>query len=111
MKPIADKAEVSIDFPDKTYMGAFGHESSFEARAEPDDLLIRLVRKGEHRRVVEFHLHYRLLADIIDELANSIAAQVPIGDPHRAPLAAAASALAAALEDSPQGRKDVEKKS
>lgn len=110
MKPIADKAEVSIDFPDKTYMGAFGHESGFEALAEADDLLIRLVRKGEHRRVVEFHLHYRLLADILGDLAQSIAAQVPIGDPHRAPLAEAAAALHAALKGSPQRRRDAEKK-
>lgn len=98
MKPIADKAEVSIDFPDKTYMGAFGHESGFEAQAEADDLLIRLVRKGDHRRVVEFHLHYRLLADILDDFAKSVAAQAPISASHRAALADSAAALAAALK-------------
>lgn len=98
MKPIADKAEVSIDFPDKTYMGAFGHESGFEALAEPDDLLIRLLRKGEHRRVVEFHLHYRLLADILGDFAKSVAVDAPINPSHRAALAEAAAALAVALK-------------
>ena len=65
MKPIADKAEVSIDFPDKVYMGSFGRESGFEVRIEPDAMLLKLVRRGEHRRIVEFHLHYHLLADIL----------------------------------------------
>jgi hypothetical protein len=35
---------VSIDFPDKLYMGGFGRDAVFEARAEDDGVLIRLVR-------------------------------------------------------------------
>ena len=31
-KPVLDKAEVSIDFPDKVYMGSFARGSKVEAR-------------------------------------------------------------------------------
>jgi hypothetical protein len=44
--PIADTAEVSIDLPDKFYKSGFGRDSAFEALAEADDVLIRLVRAG-----------------------------------------------------------------
>ena len=46
MQPVQDKAEVSIDFPDKFYMGSFQRSSKFEARSEDDGLLIKLVRPG-----------------------------------------------------------------
>lgn len=97
MKPIADKAEVSIDFPDKVYMGSFGRESGFEVRIEPEAMLLKLARRGEHRRIVEFHLHYHLLADILRELAGAVAAGSPIDDLHRSQLADAVAALRAAL--------------
>jgi hypothetical protein len=35
MKSISDKAEVSLDFPDKAYMGSFGRESSFDVKVDP----------------------------------------------------------------------------
>ena len=31
MHPIADKAEIAIDFPEKLYIGEFGRHSSFDA--------------------------------------------------------------------------------
>ncbi len=98
MHPIADKAEITIDFPDKFYMGGFGRDSEFEARAEDDDLLIRLVRPGEDKRVAEIHLHHFLFAGILDELARSIAQRGPIDEVHREPLLAAARSFLAALE-------------
>jgi hypothetical protein len=55
MHPITDKAEVAIDFPDKFYMGGFGRDCSFEARAEADGVLIRLVRSEGEKRAVEIH--------------------------------------------------------
>jgi hypothetical protein len=67
MHPIADKTEVAIDFPDKGYMGGFGRDSGYEARAEIDGVLIRLVRNGGEKRIVEIHLHHLLLADILDD--------------------------------------------
>ena len=31
LHPIADKAEVSVDFPDKAYIGSFSRHSQFDA--------------------------------------------------------------------------------
>lgn len=101
MSSIVDKAEVSIDFPDKAYMGGFGRDSSFQARATPDQVVLRLERPGEDRRVAEIHLHYYLFADILDAIASSLSQQAPIDDLHRAPLAAAAARLCESLERKP----------
>ena len=102
MHPIADKGEVAIDFPDKFYSGGFGRDSSFEARAEDDGVLIRLVRSGVEKRAVSIHLHHFLLAGILADLAGSIANRDPIDVVHRAPLLEAARALVSALEQSPR---------
>jgi hypothetical protein len=98
MHPITDKAEVAIDFPDKFYSGGFGRDSSFEARAEDEGVLLRLVRAGGEKRAAAIHLHHFLLAAILDDLASSIAEREPIDQVHREPLLNAARNLAAALE-------------
>ena len=98
LHPIIDKAEVGIDFPDKYYSGGFGRDSSFEARAEDEGVLIRLVRQGGEKRAVAIHLHHYLLAGILEELARSLAERQPIDIAHREPLLVAARALATALE-------------
>jgi len=98
MQPIADKAEIAIDFPDKFYMGGFGRDCAFEARAEDDGVLIRLVRSGGEKRVAEIHLHHFLFANILDELARSLGEREPIDEVHRSPLVSAARRLAAALD-------------
>jgi hypothetical protein len=98
MHPIADKGEVAVDFPDKFYRGGFGRDCSFEARAEPEGVLIRLVRLGEDKRTAEIHLHHFLFAGILEELARSIRAREPIDPVHREPLLEAARGFAAALE-------------
>ena len=98
LHPIADKAEVSVDFPDKAYLGNFGRHSQFDAYADADIVAIRLVRPGEDRREAVVHLHYGLLADILSELARSLAARDPLDDQHRSELCAAAKQLAASLE-------------
>jgi len=64
LHPIADKAEVSMDFPDKAYIGNFGRHSQFDAYADADSVAIKLVRPGEDRREAVVHLHYGLLAEI-----------------------------------------------
>ena len=68
MHPISDKAEVAIDFPDKAYMGGFGRDCSFDARADGDGVMIRLVRTSGEKREAEVHLHHFLFAGILDEL-------------------------------------------
>ncbi len=75
LHPIADKAEVSVDFPDTAYIGTFSRHSQFDAYADAKSAAIRLVRPGEDRREAVIHLHYGLLAGILDELARSLAAR------------------------------------
>ncbi len=98
MHPISDKAEVAIDFPDKAYMGGFGRDCSFDARADADGMMIRLVRTSGEKREAEIHLHHFLFAGILDDLARSLDEREPIDETHRQPLLAAARKLAAALE-------------
>ena len=86
MQPVQDKAEVSIDFPDKFYIGSFLRSSKFEARAEDDGLLIKLVRRGAQKRMVALHLHHHLLADILSAWADSLAKQPPMDEDHRETL-------------------------
>ena len=80
---IQDKAEVSIDFPEKFYMGSFSRDSKFEARAEGDGLFIKLTRFGDQRRQVEIHLHHHLLADILSAWAASLENEPPMRVDHR----------------------------
>ena len=89
LHPIADKAEVSVDFPDKAYLGIFGRHSQFDAYANADDVAIKLVRPGEDRREAVVHLHYGLLAEILAELARSLAARDPLDEQHRSELSEA----------------------
>src|ERR1700757_2783020 len=98
LHPIADKAEVSVDFPDKAYMGSFGRHSQFDAYADTDSVAIKLVRPGEDRREAVIHLHYGLLAEILTELARSLASRDPLDELHRSELAEAAKLLSASLE-------------
>jgi hypothetical protein len=98
LHPIVDKAEVSVDFPDKAYIGSFGRHSQFDAYADADSVAIKLVRPGEDRREAVMHLHYGLLSEILSELARSLAARDPLDEQHRAELSEAARQLAASLE-------------
>ena len=101
LHPISDKAEVSVDFPDKAYIGSFGRHSQFDAYADDDCVVFRLVRPGEDRREAVMHLHYGLLADILVELAKSLGSRGQLDDQHRAELSEAAKLLCAALEPRP----------
>ena len=97
MKPIKDKAEVSIDFPEKFYIGSFSRQSKFEARSEDDGLLIKLKNDSDQERAVEIHLHHHLLADILSEWAESLSDE-PIHDiDHRKTLTDALKKLQKAI--------------
>jgi hypothetical protein len=98
LHPISDKAEVSVDFPDKAYIGSFGRHSQFDAFADDDSVAVRLVRPGEDRREAVMHLHYGLLADIFVELSKSLASRAQLDEQHRAELSTAAKQLCASLE-------------
>ncbi len=97
-KPVQDKAEVSIDFPDKFYLGSFARGSKVAARAEDDGLLIKLLSTGEQKRVVEMHLHHHVLADILAEWAESLGAAPPMQTDHRKTLKDALARVEKALK-------------
>ncbi len=104
MKSISDKAEVSVDFPDKTYMGSFGRESSFDVKVEPDEVLLRLVRAGDERREIAIHLHYYLLADLLKEIGRGLAEHDFLDESHLKALGEGVAELASSLK-SPKARK------
>lgn len=103
LKPITDRAEVAIDFPDKAYMGSFGRASAFEAAADGEGVTIRLARGGEEKRRVEIHLHHYLFAGVLADVAASLAARPPLDEAHRRVLLDAARALVAALDRPAEG--------
>jgi hypothetical protein len=97
MKPIIDSAEVSVEFPDKAYVGQFGHASRYEAHCDPESMVVKLRRSGEERREVVLHLHHYLFAGILQDLAESIEAGAVIDAVHATETETAARRLAAAL--------------
>lgn len=97
MKPIADRAEVTIDLPDKLYMGSFTRHSTYAVTADGEQLGLRLSHADGPKRTVEFHLHYFLLADVLQDLAASLAARPALDEAHRGALEDAARALLKAV--------------
>lgn len=70
--PIPDKAQVSIDFPHKFYMGSFGRESRFDVTADKEGVHVHIDRPGEERRHVGFHLHYMALAGVLWSMGDAL---------------------------------------
>ena len=97
-KPITDRAEVSVDFPDKAYYGSFGRHSSFDVRADEHGLHIDLDRGSGEKRHVGFHIHYSLLADIIDAAGDALAKANTMDDVQRSAMGEAAEKLAKAVK-------------
>jgi hypothetical protein len=98
-KPISDKAEVTIEYPDKVYMGTFERSSRFEAHLDATGIALVLERPGAEdvRKSVHLHIHFGLFADILRDLAATVAG-VPKDDLlHRDQLAQAVAALHKAL--------------
>lgn len=99
MKSISDRAEVSVDFPDKTYMGAFGRESSYDVKVEAEEVMLRFLRSGPERREIAMHLHYFLLADLLKELGQGLASHDFLDDAHLNALRESADLLRNALAE------------
>lgn len=99
MKPIPDKVEIALEYPDKFYAGTFERNSRFDAKMEEGGIALSFSQGADasERKSVRMHIHCGLFAEILNELANS-ASSFPAGDlSQRDTLARAASALAAAL--------------
>ncbi len=98
-KPIPDKAEIALEYPDKFYVGTFEGSSRFEAHLDPAGFTLVLERPGadDVRKSVHMHINFGLLAGILSELAASVGS-IPKDDLlHRDQLARAVDALQKAL--------------
>jgi hypothetical protein len=97
-KPIPDKAEVAVEYPDKLYIGTFAHTARFDAHLDETGIALTLDRPGpdDERKSVHMHFHYALFAEMLRDLAKSVAS-LPVDDPHRDALCDAAKALYVAL--------------
>jgi hypothetical protein len=98
-KPIPDKAEVALEYPDKLYIGTFERSSRFDAHLDGTGISLGLYRTGDvdMRRSIRMHFHYSLFAEILRDLARTAAA-LPADDVmHRDELRDAAAALHQAL--------------
>ncbi|MGJ4882727.1 MULTISPECIES: hypothetical protein [Bradyrhizobium] len=98
-KPIPDKAEIALEYPDKFYAGTFEHSSRFEAHLESSGLALTLERPGPEdvRKSIHMHLNFGLLAAILHELAAGIASMPKDDIVHREQLRDAVAALHRAL--------------
>jgi len=101
-RPVPDKAEVALEYPDKFYVGTFEHSSRFEARLDGSGVALTLQHPGaaDERKSVHLHINFGLLAGILRELAGSVAG-IPKDDiAHREQLADALDELRRALRTS-----------
>ncbi len=97
-KPILDKAEVSIDFPDKFYHGSFSRSSRYDVEVDDTGVHISLDREGEEKRHVAFHLHHQLFASIVTTIAAAVSRRSALSSEDRDRLKKAADKLAKALK-------------
>ena len=102
-KPISDKAEIAIEYPDKLYVGTFERSSRFEAHLDPTGISLVLEHPGSEdvRKSVHMHLNFGLFADILRDLASTVG-RIPKDDIlHHDQLALAVTELHRVLVDSP----------
>ena len=98
-KPVPDKAEIALEYPEKLYVGTFERSSRFEAHLDATGFALILDRPGdeEARRSIHMHINYGLFASILSELASTVG-RIPKDDiVHRDQLARAAAELHRAL--------------
>jgi hypothetical protein len=103
-KPIPDKAEVVLEYPDKFYSGTFERSSRFDAHVDGSGISLLLDRPGdvEARKSVHVHIHFALFADILLDLAKTVSAMPADDVAHRDALRDAAKALHNALAADPE---------
>lgn len=99
-KPIPDKAEVALEYPDKLYIGTFERTARFDAHLDEAGIALSLHRTGDAdvRKSVRMHIHYGLFAEILRDLARTVSALPPADAAHREALRGAAEELARALD-------------
>ena len=88
-KPIPDKAEVVLEYPDKFYIGTFERTARFDAHLDETGISLSLHRSGdaETKKSIRMHLHYALFAEILRDLAKTVSSMPPADVAHREVLA------------------------
>src|ERR1700675_4851043 len=88
-KPIPDKAEVALEYPDKLYIGTFERSSRFDAYLDATGISLMLERIGDvdTRKSIHMHINYELFAEILRDLAATVAAMPAQDVAHRETLA------------------------
>ena len=105
-KPIPDKAEVALEYPDKLYIGTFRQMARFDAHLDEAGISLSLHRVGseDERKSVHMHFHHALFAEILRDLARTVNS-VPADDiAHREALHDAAKSLYLAFESHGPGK-------
>jgi len=99
-KPIPDKAEVAVEYPDKLYIGTFEQTARFDAHLDEAGISLTLQRMGAEdvRKSVRMHFHFALFAEILRDLATTVQSLPPADTTHRELLRDAAKALYVALD-------------
>ena len=99
-KPIPDKAEVALEYPDKLYIGTFERMARFDAHLDEAGISLSLYRTGDAdvRKSVRMHFHYALFAEILHDLARTVSSVPPADAAHRDALREGAKALCRALD-------------
>lgn len=98
-KPVPDKAEIALEYPDKFYVGTFERSSRFEAHLDPTGIELVLERPGAEdvRKSIHMHINFGLFTNILTELASSVG-RIPKDDVlHRDQLEQAVAELHRAL--------------
>jgi hypothetical protein len=98
-KPISDKAEIALEYPDKFYVGTFERSSRFEAHLDSTGIALILEHPGAEdvRKSIHMHINFGLFADILHELALTIDRIAKDDVMHRDQLEQAADELHKAL--------------
>src|SRR6187401_2223445 len=80
-RPITDKAEIALEYPDKLYVGTFERSSRFEAHLDPAGISLILERPGadDIRKSIHMHIIFGPFADILRELASTVG-RIPTDD-------------------------------
>src|SRR4029434_1648069 len=99
-KPIPDKAEVALEYPDKLYIGTFERTARFDAHLEETVISLSLARTGADalRTTARMHFHFALFAEILRDLAKTVSSVPPADAAHRDELREGAKGLYRALD-------------
>lgn len=95
--PVPDKAEVSVDFPEKFYMGFFDRHAKYEVEAQDDGLMLKLIADAGEKREAQIFLHNHLFAGVLRDWAASVWKHPKMNDDHHEMLTEALDKATAAV--------------